>query len=221
MAIEPQNDRDAHGSSRIDSVAGDKKTNWLPWIIGALALLALLYALTQCKRDEPVPIDNTMNTTETTTTTTNTMSGETAAAGTAAAAGAATGDALGDMTTYVGSGEAAGRRFSFDTIKFATNSAVVPTDAKATVDGIAGLLKSNAGTAIRIEGYADAKGAAGANKNLGSMRANSVKQALIAAGIMSGRITTATGGENNPVDSNATADGRSENRRTDVVVTKK
>lgn len=162
-----------------------------------------------------------MNTTETTTTTTNTMSGETAAAGTAAAAGAATGDALGDMTTYVGSGEAAGRRFSFDTIKFATNSAVVLADAKATVDGIAGLLKSNASTAIRVEGYADAKGAAGANKNLGSMRANAVKQALIAAGIMSGRITTATGGENNPVDSNATADGRSENRRTDVVVTKK
>ena len=51
MAIEPTNDpnrdRDTHGSSRIDSVAGDKKTNWLPWIIGALALLALLYALTQ------------------------------------------------------------------------------------------------------------------------------------------------------------------------------
>ena len=167
-----------------------------------------------------------MNTTETTTTTTNTMSGntmsgETAAAGTAAAAGAATGDALGDMTTYVGSSEAAGRRFSFDTIKFATNSAVVPTDAKATVDGIAGLLKSNANTAIRIEGYADAKGTAGANKNLGSMRANAVKQALTAAAILSGRITTATGGEGNPVDSNATSAGRGENRRTDIVVTKK
>ncbi len=223
MAIEPNSDRNrtgsgSHGTSHIDEVGSDKKKNWLPWIIGALALLALLFALSRCNRDEarPVAVDNGVDNVATAD-----VSGETAAAGTAAAASADSGNILNDLRTYLASGEAAGRRFSFDGVKFATGSADVPADAATTITGLSDVLKASPKAAVRIEGYADAVGDAGANADLGARRAAAIKTALTGAGIEAGRIATATGGESNPVDSNATAGGRTDNRRTDLVVTAK
>jgi outer membrane protein OmpA-like peptidoglycan-associated protein len=48
-----------------------------------------------------------------------------------------------------------------------------------------------------------------------------VARALIGQGVPAGRVTSATGGETNPVDTNATNQGQAENRRTDLVVTAK
>lgn len=223
MASDPNDGRKVHGTSRIDPIEGDteKKTNWLPWILGALALLALLFALTRCNREEPreaAPVD--VNTTETNLATPG-VTGATAAAGTAAAAGAASGNILNDLRSYLGSNEPAGRRFTFDGIQFATASADVPAGARETISGLAGLLQANPNSRVRIEGYADARGDAAANRDLGARRAQAIKAALTSAGIAANRIETGTGGETNPVDSNATASGRTENRRTDLVVTSK
>ena len=228
MAIEPDGDRNRttgdgqHGTSRIDEV-GDttkKKTNWLPLILGALALLALLFALSQCGRDEPdvqpVVVDDTIE-----PVTTPDVSGETAAAGTIAAGPADTGNILTDLRGYLGSGEAAGRRFSFNDVKFATDLAEVPADAQTTITGLADVFKASPTASVRLEGYADAVGDAKANAELGARRAAAIKTALDSAGIETGRIATATGGESNPVDSSADASGRTENRRADLIVTAK
>jgi len=225
MATGPGGDRDreTHGTSRIDEVGGTtkKKTNWLPWILAALGILALLFLLSRCNRDErrvePAPVSNTVDT----ATATPDVSGDTAAAGTAAAAGAATGNILNDMRTYLASGEQAGRRFSFDNIQFASGSADVPVAAQSTISGLGQLLQSNPNARVRIEGYADARGDAAANRDLGARRAQAIKTALTGGGIAANRVETGTGGESNPVDTNATAGGRSDNRRTDVVVTAK
>lgn len=224
MAIDPNN-RETHGTSRIDEVGGGttkKKTNWLPWLLAALGILALLFTLSRCNRDErrvePAPAE--VNTVDPAVTTPD-VSGETAAAGTAAAAGAATGNVLDDMRTYLASGEPAGRRFSFDNIQFATGSADVPAGAQTTIAGVSQLLQSNPNARVRVEGYADARGDAATNRDLGARRAQAIKTALTGAGISADRIETGTGGEANPVDTNATAGGRSDNRRTDVVVTAK
>jgi hypothetical protein len=132
--------RDVHGNSTVTPVGGPppKKTNWLPWILAGLGLLALLFLLSRCGRDE---------TTATQTTTTQatppvdtsgvavqdpTVTGATAPAGVAAGAAAASGDMLEQMRAYLGSTEAAGRRFTFDNINFATNSAELPADAGTT-----------------------------------------------------------------------------------------
>ena len=225
MAIEPNGSRTTgtgqHGTSRIDEVGtAKKKTNWLPLILGALALLALIFALSQCGRDEPetqpVAVDNNVE-----PVTTPDVSGETAAAGTAAAGAASTGNILNDLRAYLASNEAAGRRFSFDDVRFATGSADVPADAGTTITGLADVLKASPTAVVRLEGYADAVGDAAANADLGARRAAAIKTALVAAGIETGRISTASGGENNPVDTNASAGGRSENRRTDLIVTTK
>ena len=83
------------------------------------------------------------------------------------------------------------------------------------------LLQSSPNARIRVEGYADARGDAAANRDLGARRAQAIKTALTGAGIAANRVETGTGGESNPVDTNATAGGRTDNRRTDVVVTAK
>lgn len=227
MAIEPNGDRNrqTHGTSRIDQV-GDtpekKKTNWLPWILAALGTLLLLFTLSRCNRDEArvTPVNNEVNTTEVNTAMPD-VSGATAAAGTAAAAGAASGNLLDDMRTYLASGEPAGRRFTFDGINFASGSADLPGEAQSTISGLSRLLQANPNARVRVEGYADARGDAAANKDLGSRRAQAIKTALTGAGVAANRVEAATGGETNPVDSNATAAGQNENRRTDLVVTAK
>lgn len=220
--------RTAWGSDRATTAAHgaaathDRKTNWLPWILLGLGLLALLWALSRCDRQEdPAVTATTTTTTETVDTSGVAVSGETAAAGTAAATANATGDALGLMQAYLASNEAAGRRFTFDNIHFATNSAELPADAGATITGLSQALAAYPNARIRVEGYADARGGEGANAQLGAQRAEAVARALIGAGVAANRVETATGGETNPVDSNATTPGQAQNRRTDIVVTAK
>jgi outer membrane protein OmpA-like peptidoglycan-associated protein len=232
MSTNPNDpNRDVHGTSTVQPTGAPaaKKTNWLPWVLGALALLALLFLLSRCGRD-----DATTATTTTEQTTVDTsavavdpaaapagVTGETAPAGVAAAGAAATGNVLGQMQAYLASTEAAGRRFTFDNIHFATNSAELPADAATTINGIAQALQAAPNARVRIEGYADARGGAGTNAQLGAQRAEAVARALIGAGVAANRVETATGGETNPVDTNATVQGQADNRRTDLVVTSK
>ena len=74
-------------------------------------------------------------------------------------------------------------------------------------------------THVRIAGYADARGSDAANAALGKARADAVKAGLVAQGIAGDRIETVSGGESDPVGTNATASGQAENRRTELVVT--
>ena len=89
------------------------------------------------------------------------------------------------------------------------------------MDAVATTLKQYPNAKIRIAGYADTRGTEPANVALGKARAESVKTALVAKGIDGGRIETVTGGDTDPVDTNATPAGRAENRRTELVVTQR
>jgi OOP family OmpA-OmpF porin len=53
---------------------------------------------------------------------------------------------------------------------------------------------------------------------LGQRRAQSVKAYLVSKGVDGSRVYTESKGKSNPVASNATAEGRSKNRRTDIEV---
>jgi outer membrane protein OmpA-like peptidoglycan-associated protein len=71
---------------------------------------------------------------------------------------------------------------------------------------------------IRIEGHTDARGTAGANRVLSQRRADAVRDALIAAGVAAARISSVGLGEDQPVASNDTEEGRARNRRVDVIL---
>lgn len=82
--------------------------------------------------------------------------------------------------------------------------------------------KRFAGGSIIIYGYTDSTGKANENKELALQRANSVKEWLTTSGnVKSDRISVRAVGETNPVSSNATPQGRMENRKVDIVVRKK
>lgn len=206
------NDPKPDGAPRHIHIERDEKTgfNWLPWLLLALGLIALLVALSRCGRNEAVvaPVE-----TNTTATETNTVVAETPNAPQADALAGVSG-----LGTYLAGTEPAPRTFTFEKINFDTAKADIRAADAAEVDQVAGVLKQYGKAKIRVAGYADARGSDPANTKLGKDRAESVKAALVAKGIDAGRIETATGGESDPVDTNATAPGRFENRRTELVV---
>jgi outer membrane protein OmpA-like peptidoglycan-associated protein len=68
---------------------------------------------------------------------------------------------------------------------------------------------------IRIEGHTDSLGKDLANLKLSQMRADSVMAQLLKRGIDPGRMEAVGFGEEKPIDNNATAKGRANNRRTE------
>ena len=71
---------------------------------------------------------------------------------------------------------------------------------------------------IRIEGHTDSSGSASLNLNLSQQRADAVKALLVEFGISAGRITAVGMGEDFPVASNSTEDGKAKNRRVDIII---
>ena len=215
--------RDVHGTSKVTPVAKKKGLGWLAWLIAALVLFALLFLLLRsCGHNQAT---TTTNTTETTTVTNTTSSAATPAVAVEQVT-LPNGKVVGlepktlnyDLQRYLASSAPTPQTFTFENLNFATDSASLPSDAQATVDALAQILTAYPKAKVQLNGYADATGSDPHNTQLGSQRAQAVAQALQAQGVAADRIKTATGGASNPVDTNATSQGRAENRRTELTV---
>ena len=233
---DPTRPRDVHGTSTVTAAPAKKSRPWWLWLLPLLLLLGLLFLLLRSCDNEESTEDQAVRESTTMTTT----DGAQPAAPVAPAATATPALPVERVTLpggrsvelapntlnyqlqqFLASPEPAPRSFTFDRLNFATSSAELPADAQPTVGALAQILQAYPNARVRIEGYADARGAEPANEQLGARRAEAVAQALIAQGVAANRVTAATGGESNPVDTNATAQGQAENRRTDLVVTAK
>jgi outer membrane protein OmpA-like peptidoglycan-associated protein len=122
------------------------------------------------------------------------------------------------LQRYLASPDPAPRSFTFDRLNFDTGSAEIRAQDRPTIDALRQILAAYPDARVRIVGYTDARGDAGANADLGARRARAVAQALTGEGVVDARIESATGGETNPADTNATAQGQFDNRRTELVV---
>ena len=228
--IDP-NKRDVHGTSKVTEVPKKKGMAWLPWLIGALVLLALLFLLLRSCGHQPAT--TVTNTETTTTTTTNTAdAGNTVSATPPVGVEQVTlpnGKSVGlepktlnyELQRFLASSNPTPQIFTFDHLNFATNSAELPGDAQDTVSALAQILTAYPNAKVQLSGYADATGSDPHNVQLGAERATAVAKALTAQGVAADRIKTATGGASNPVDTNASSQGRAENRRTELVVLSK
>ncbi len=183
-----------------------KKFNWLPWLLLALGLLALLFGLSRCSHRDAAE----------TMTTNNAVVAETPTAPQSAVLAGTSG-----LGAYLAGSQPTPQTFTFEKLNFETAKSDIRPADQADVDDVAATLKKYPNARIRIAGYADTRGPEAANVALGMARANSVKAALVGKGIDAGRIETASGGDKDPVDTNATASGRAENRRTELVVTQR
>ncbi len=109
-------------------------------------------------------------------------------------------------------------RWATHGILFATGKADLQPESRPVLKEIAATLKQHGDLKVLIEGHTDNVGAAAANLSLSEARAAAVKAALVSNfGIDGARITTKGLGDTKPAVPNATATGRAQNRRVEVV----
>ena len=101
-------------------------------------------------------------------------------------------------------------------VHFAFDSAKVNDAAKKEIDKVTDYLNTTDNYKVLLEGHTDSTGNANYNQKLSERRANSVKNVLVNQGLEADRITTVGYGETQPVATNATKEGRAQNRRVDA-----
>ncbi|OLO03421.1 MULTISPECIES: OmpA family protein [Salinicola] len=101
-------------------------------------------------------------------------------------------------------------------VNFEFDSAKLTPSAESILDGVSEKLMANDQLRIRLEGHTDSVGPAAYNKELSQRRADSVKSYLVSKGFSGANITTIGYGEEQPVASNDTAEGRAQNRRVEL-----
>jgi OmpA-OmpF porin, OOP family len=105
-------------------------------------------------------------------------------------------------------------------VNFATGSATLLPAAGDTLRTVAEAMKANPKIQVEVGGHTDSVGSESANQRLSERRADSVRDFLVREGVDASRLTTRGYGESTPVDTNDTADGRSNNRRVAFRVTR-
>ncbi len=104
-------------------------------------------------------------------------------------------------------------------VKFDFDKAQVRSDSYSDIENLAEFMKQFPQTATTVEGHTDSTGNAAYNQKLSERRADAVREVLVNQyGVESGRVNAVGYGENNPVASNETREGRAINRRVEAAV---
>ena len=103
-------------------------------------------------------------------------------------------------------------------ITFDTDSSTVRPALRSDLVRVGQNLVNYPNSNVQIIGHTDSDGEAAYNLRLSERRANAVADILQANGVSYSRITTVGQGENNPIASNLTAEGKAQNRRVEIVV---
>jgi len=103
-------------------------------------------------------------------------------------------------------------------IRFSVNSSVINPSSDEVLANVEKVASRCSNTVIRIEGHTDADGSQAYNLELSKRRARAVIAYLIQKGIPQKRLDAKGYGEKKPIASNATANGKSLNRRIEFVV---
>ncbi|MDR0291469.1 MAG: OmpA family protein [Elusimicrobium sp.] len=104
-------------------------------------------------------------------------------------------------------------------ILFNTGSATLSPSAITSINNLGKVLKKYPYNIIVVEGYTDSTGSASFNQTLSEQRARAVYNQLLANQVKTYSLTYVGYGQNNPVASNDTADGRAANRRVNLNIT--
>lgn len=108
---------------------------------------------------------------------------------------------------------------SDDSVKFPVNRDELSPEAEARLAELVQRLTSeNRNVYLEIQGHTDATGSADFNEQLGEARAEAVRRYLSRNSIALNRMATISYGEEAPVASNDTPEGRAQNRRVAIVV---
>src|SRR5277367_4169844 len=101
----------------------------------------------------------------------------------------------------------------FDTAKY-----TLKPDAREKLAKVSGILLAYPNLKVQVEGYTDNVGSEQYNLTLSQQRGDAVREYLISQGVGADNISSTGYGLTNPIADNATAAGRAQNRRVQMVV---
>jgi OOP family OmpA-OmpF porin len=111
--------------------------------------------------------------------------------------------------------------FNFDRLLFETGKATLKPESVEQLKNVAAILTAFPKVNIKIGGYTDNVGDAAKNKTLSQQRAENVKAELVKLKIDAKRMEAEGYGQEHPVASNDTEEGRQQNRRIAISVRSK
>lgn len=103
-------------------------------------------------------------------------------------------------------------------VLFDSGSSTLHSGAVSRLRSVADTLRRFPESDLVVKGYTDSQGSEAFNLKLSEDRADRVRDLLIAEGLAASRITTVGYGESFPVASNATPEGRQQNRRVEIEI---
>ncbi|MBU1385451.1 MAG: OmpA family protein [Alphaproteobacteria bacterium] len=103
-------------------------------------------------------------------------------------------------------------------VTFASNQSAINPGFYSTLDDVAAVLNRYDQSVVDIVGHADSDGADDYNLNLSRQRASSVAQHLVSRNVLADRLYVDGRGESQPVATNATAAGKAQNRRVEIMI---
>jgi outer membrane protein OmpA-like peptidoglycan-associated protein len=109
-----------------------------------------------------------------------------------------------------------------DQAQFDQGAATLRPEADAQIANVAMILKAFPNASVKIGGYADTAGVSAANKKLALARAEAMRRALIAKGVVASHLQAEAEGATQPItDTSAMAGQAAGNRRVALLVTRK
>ena len=112
-----------------------------------------------------------------------------------------------------------GSKIALRNVFFDTGKSDIRSESNTELDRLVKLLKDVPGLKIELSGHTDNTGSAQNNIKLSQARADAVVNYLVNKGIQRSRLTAKGYGSDRPVDTNSTAAGRQNNRRTEFEIT--
>jgi len=103
-------------------------------------------------------------------------------------------------------------------VRFSTDGSALDESAKQTLDELALGLLSRPGAIIGVHAHTDNRGRATHNLELSKRRVMSVVEYLVKTGVSARQLKPFGYGESRPIVSNATPEGRLQNRRIEIVL---
>jgi OmpA-OmpF porin, OOP family len=113
------------------------------------------------------------------------------------------------------------KTFVFDNLNFESGTTTLTPESNATVKDLIVVLKACPTAQVQLAGHTDSTGDPASNQTLSQNRADAVRAMLISNGVSPDRMTTIGYGQDRPVATNDTDEGKARNRRTELVVLKK
>ena len=111
-----------------------------------------------------------------------------------------------------------GQTIILHNVNFEFDKDTLTPEAKVVLRDVAKGLVSQSDLKVEIGGHTDGKGSNAYNMGLSNRRAASARKFLVSEGVPTGQLTSKGYGEEVPIDTNATDEGRARNRRVEFKV---